>query len=88
MRWRAKNSPGTDAYSREPYTVQHFTDWLTQFLGDLWHFVHLLVSKRQRMEMARTYNRAIFGAIPTEQIMVFDGDQMRPLRPEERTWPE
>jgi hypothetical protein len=88
MRWKAKNPSGTHAYYVEPYTVQHFADWLRQFVGDVGHFVLLLVSKRRRMDMARAYNQAIFGGISTEQIMVFDEDGARPLRPEERTWPE
>lgn len=88
MRWKAKNPTDTHAYYVEQYTVQHFTDWLRQFVGDVGHFFLLLISKRRRMEVARAYNLAIFGGIPTEQIMVVNEDGVRPLRPEERTWPE
>jgi hypothetical protein len=40
------------------------------------------------METARAYNRAIFGSIPTSQIYKMDGGEVRPLREDERMWPE
>ena len=88
VRIRAKNPRGSREYFEEPYTVQHFTDWLTQLGTDAWHVVLLLISKRRRMDMARAHNQAIFGNIPTNQIYVLGKDGVRPLREEERTWPE
>lgn len=88
MRWKAKNPKGTMEYYQEPYAVQHAVDGMRQLCGDIGHFVLLLVSKKRRMEMARAYNRAMFGNIPTEQIYVQENGHMRPLRQDERTWPE
>ena len=92
MRLRAQNPRHTHAYHVEPYTVQHFCDWLIDMpkaIGSfVWYVFRHLTSKTFRLEQARMYNSMMFGSIPTEQIMVLDGDRMRPLRPEERTWPE
>ena len=79
-------------YYDEPYTVQHFTDWLWQLATDipkfLWFAFRHYTSKAFRIEQARAYNRALFGNIPTSQIYKLDGGEVRPLREEERTWPE
>jgi hypothetical protein len=96
VRVRAKNPTGSVEYYQEPYTVQHFADWLRQLVGDvflgipsgLWYVFRHYTSKAFRMEQARAYNRLMFGNIPTSQIYVTDGDRVRPLREEERTWPE
>lgn len=55
-----------------------------------WFMFRQLTSKKFRMEVARTYNQAMFGNIPTGQIHVIDKQtgHYRPLREEERTWPE
>jgi hypothetical protein len=80
------------AYYDEPYTVQHFTDWTRQLLADIprivWFTFRHFTSKAFRIERAREYNRALFGNIPTSQIHVMDGGKIRPLREDERTWPE
>jgi hypothetical protein len=93
MRLKAKNPTGSQEYYQEPYTLQHFWDWLRQFVVDVptfcWFAFRHFTSRRFRMEKARAYNRALFGNIPTSQIYTMDGEgKMRPLRPEERTWPE
>jgi hypothetical protein len=94
VRWKAQHPTGSDAYYREPYTVQHFTDWAGQMATliprFLWYVFRHYTSKTFRIEQARAYNRAMFGNIPTENIFVPDKDtgEYRPLRPEERTWPE
>lgn len=93
MKWRAEHPSGSTEYYQEPYTVQHFIDFVAD-VTKLWcwefpifvfrHFT----SKKFRMKVARTYNDALFGNIPTSQIYQFDGNEVRKLRPEERTWPE
>jgi hypothetical protein len=92
IRWRAKNPSGTHEYYVEPYTVQHFTDWLVdmpkRIASFVWFAARHFTSKKFRMENARAYNRALFGGIPTSQIYISDGQGVRPLREEERTWPE
>jgi len=65
-----------------------------RILGDIpsfiWFAFRYFTSHKFRMELARGYNRAIFGNVPTENIHVIGNDtgHYRPLRPEERTWPE
>jgi hypothetical protein len=54
----------------------------------LWFSFRHITSKKYRMKVAGTYNRAMFGDIPTSQIYVQEGGQMRQLREDERTWPE
>lgn len=92
MRLKAQNPRDTPAYYVEPYTVQHFIDWLRQTLmlvpKALWFTMRYMTSKRLRLNVARQYNQAMFGNIPTSQIYVTDGNTIRPLRDEERTWPE
>lgn len=88
IRWKAQNSKDTQAYYHEPYTVQHFTDWLAQILTAVWDLFRYMTSKKKRLEHARLYNSLMFGNIPTSQIYVSDRDGVRPLREEERTWPE
>lgn len=92
MRIKAKNPTGTIEYYHEPYTVQHFWDWLWQTVTAIpkfcWFFFRHYTSKAFRLRVARDYNRAMFGGIPTSQIYKVDGGKVRPLREEERTWPE
>lgn len=96
IRWKAQNPRSTHAYYVEPYTVQHFLNFLCdrthmvvvetpQFA---WFVFRYYTSRKVRLEMARKYNSALFGSIPTSQIMIFGKDGVRPLREEERTWPE
>jgi hypothetical protein len=93
MRFKAVNPRGSREYFEERYTVQHFFDWaidsFKQAMLLLFHMYRHLTSPSYRMRVAREYNQLMFGHIPTEQIVVFDEDgHSRPLRPEERTWPE
>jgi hypothetical protein len=96
MRLKAQNERGTHAYYMEPYTVQHFTDFIrdrahmvfVEIPGLVWYMLHSLISEKHRMEEARAYNQLMFGNIPTSQIYVQDHGVVRPLREEERTWPE
>jgi hypothetical protein len=92
MRIKAKNKPGTPEYYHEPYTVQHFTDWLGQAViavpSFCWFALRHFTSRSFRMDTARQYNRALFGNVPTEQIYKIENDNVRQLRPTERTWPE
>lgn len=96
IRWRAKNPSGTAAYFQEPYTVQHFTDmlkdrmhlWAIEVPQMVWEMFRYYTSKKVRLDYARAYNQSMFGSIPTSQIYVQDDGRMRPLREEERTWPE
>jgi hypothetical protein len=93
MRIRAKNPTGSPEYYQEPYTVQHFTDWLWQTVAAIprfcWFVFRHYTSKAFRVWVARDYNRAMFGNIPTSQIYVPGEDgRYRPLREEERTWTE
>jgi hypothetical protein len=90
IRWKAQNAPGTHEYYTEPWAVQHLWHWVKQTAGDGWHLVLYLTSKKRREDMARQYNRALFGNIPTSQIVVTDSEtgELRPLRDDERTWPE
>lgn len=97
-RIKAQNPRGTHAYFVEPYTVQHFTDFLRDrahmvfielpmTIGDI---LHQLFSKKYRLKEARAYNRMLFGNIPTSQIYVpgTDGNYRQLRSDEERTWPE
>lgn len=92
IRWRAQHPSGTHEYYVEPYTVQHFTDWLKavpKTVGRFgWFVFRHFTSKKFRMDQARAYNRALFGHIPTSQMYTFDEGGIRPLRDDERTWPE
>lgn len=94
MRIKAKNKPGTMAYFDEPYTAQHFVNWLWQTITAIPRFIWFMfrhyTSETFRIETARRYNQALLGNIPTNQIHVIDKDtgHYRPLREDERTWPE
>lgn len=92
MRIKAQNPRGTREYYEEPYTLQHARDKIREVASDIMHFIWFafrhFTSKKFRMESARQYNQALFGSIPTSQMYVTDGDAIRPLREEERTWPE
>lgn len=47
-----------------------------------------LTSRKFREEAVREYNRALFRNVPTSQMYILDGHAVRPLREDERTWPE
>lgn len=93
MRWKAENPVGSREYYQEPYTVQHLADFVWQLVAGCaefaWFAVRHYTSKAFRVEQAREYNRAMFGNVPTDQIYVLGiKDEMRPLREDERAWPE
>jgi hypothetical protein len=96
MRWKAQHSRESAEDDQAPDTAQHFLDWAVDFVTrwavdlplGIWDALRYLASKKHRIEQARAYNQLMFGNIPTSQIYVTDGEQVRPLREEERTWPE
>lgn len=93
IRIKAQNPSGSVEYYQEPYTVQHFTDWAKDMVWGreslAWYAIRYYTSKKFRVETARAYNSAMFGNIPTSQIFVPGEDgQYRPMREDERTWPE
>jgi hypothetical protein len=102
MSWKAQHSRESAEYYQAPYTAQHFLDWVVDFVRrwvvdlplGIWDALRYLASNKHRIEqaraynqLARAYNQLMFGNIPTAQIYATDGEQVRPLREEERTWP-
>jgi hypothetical protein len=94
MKIRAKYPRGTCEYYDEPYSLQHFANWFGRLFIDIpsfvWFAFRHMTSRKFRVEVAGTYNRAMFGNIPTSQMYVMDDKAgvFRKMREDERTWPE
>lgn len=90
MRMKAQNPVGSHAYFYEPYTVQHFTD----FLKDRAHMLFVEIpqylweirSKASREKLNQEFNRMMFGWVPDDQVMVFDNslEGVHPMTANER----
>lgn len=90
IRWKAVNETGSHAYFMEPYTVQHFTDFLKDqvhlWFVELPQFLWEIRSKKTRTKLNHRHNEMMFGWVPDDQIMVFDNslEGIHPMTANER----